>query len=105
MATDDLFTAANGPAPAKAPGSGLLVTNHLNLMYTRLLHKPKDPLLPRSREQTPRKSVIRACGLSSLAVNLSYALFQPETPVFFAVKVCMGRNVMQLTGTCSRRAS
>ena len=33
MATDDLFTAANGPAPAKAPGSGLLVTNHLNLMY------------------------------------------------------------------------
>ena len=33
MANPDLFTAANGPAPAKAPGSGLLVTNHLNLMY------------------------------------------------------------------------
>ena len=33
MANPDLFTAANGPAPAKAPGSGLLVTNHMNLMY------------------------------------------------------------------------
>ena len=31
------------------------------LIQTRLLHKPKDPLLPRSiREQTPRKSVIPA---------------------------------------------
>ena len=29
--------------------------------YTRLLHKPKDPLLPRSsQEQTPRKFVIPA---------------------------------------------
>lgn len=33
MATADLFKAAKEPAPAKAPGSGLLVTNHLNLMY------------------------------------------------------------------------
>ena len=29
--------------------------------FARLLHKPKNPLLPRSiREQTPRKSVIPA---------------------------------------------
>ena len=33
MANADLFTAENEPAPAKAPGSGILVTNHLNLMY------------------------------------------------------------------------
>ena len=33
MANADLFTATDEPAPAKAPGSGLLVTNHLNLMY------------------------------------------------------------------------
>ena len=33
MATADLFKAAKEPAPAKGPGSGLLVTNHLNLMY------------------------------------------------------------------------
>ena len=37
MATADLFTAedtsVSAPAPAKALGSGLLVTNHLNLMY------------------------------------------------------------------------
>ena len=36
-------------------------------LHTRLLHKPKDPLLPRSsREQTPRKSVIPAqAGIQS----------------------------------------
>ena len=33
MATADLFTSTNEPAPAKAPGPGFLVTNHLNLMY------------------------------------------------------------------------
>ena len=34
MATADMFTTANAPpAPAKALGSGLLVTNHLNLFY------------------------------------------------------------------------
>ena len=33
MATGDMFTLTNVPAPAKAPNSGLLVTNHLNLMY------------------------------------------------------------------------
>lgn len=33
MATTDMFTATSEPAPAKVPGSGLLVTNHLNLMY------------------------------------------------------------------------
>ena len=34
MATEDLFAATTAPpAPTKAPGSGLLVTNHLNLMY------------------------------------------------------------------------
>ena len=33
MATADMFGSTNVPAPAKAPGSGLLVTNHLNLMY------------------------------------------------------------------------
>ena len=33
MATADLFTPETEPAPAKAPEAGLLVTNHLNLMY------------------------------------------------------------------------
>lgn len=33
MATADMFEAKSVPAAAKAPGSGLLVTNHLNLMY------------------------------------------------------------------------
>ncbi len=33
MATDDMFEATSMPAPAKGPESGLLVTNHLNLMY------------------------------------------------------------------------
>ena len=33
MATADLFHATDVPATAKAPESGLLVTNHLNLMY------------------------------------------------------------------------
>ena len=33
MATADLFTAETELVPAKAPESGLLVTNHLNLMY------------------------------------------------------------------------
>ena len=33
MATEDLFGSADPPAPAKAPGSALLVTSHLNLMY------------------------------------------------------------------------
>ena len=34
MATSDMFAPKKEPAPAKAPESGLLVTNHLNLMYT-----------------------------------------------------------------------
>ena len=33
MATADLFPPTTSTAPSKAPGSGLLVTNHLNLMY------------------------------------------------------------------------
>ena len=33
MVTADLFTAGDTSAPVKAPDSGLLVTNHLNLMY------------------------------------------------------------------------
>ena len=33
MDTADMFPSEDEPAPAKAPGSGLLVTNHLNLMY------------------------------------------------------------------------
>ena len=33
MAKPDLFTPTGEPAQAKVPGSGLLVTNHLNLMY------------------------------------------------------------------------
>ena len=33
MATPDLFTSKDAPPLAKAPDSGLLVTNHLNLMY------------------------------------------------------------------------
>ena len=33
MATADMFASTGKPDPAKAPVSGLLVTNHLNLMY------------------------------------------------------------------------
>ena len=33
MATADMFGSTSVPPPAKAPDSGLLVTNHLNLMY------------------------------------------------------------------------
>ena len=33
MATPDLFAPADAAASGKAPGSGLLATNHLNLMY------------------------------------------------------------------------
>ena len=33
MAIADLFSSTDLPPPARAPGSGLLVTNHLNLMY------------------------------------------------------------------------
>ena len=33
MATADMFESTSDPAPAKAPGSGFLATNHLNLMY------------------------------------------------------------------------
>ena len=33
METGSLFESGNAPVRAKAPGSGLLVTNHLNLMY------------------------------------------------------------------------
>ena len=45
-----------------------------------------------------------ACGLSSLAVNLSHTLFRSETPVFCAVNACMGGNVMQLAGPLSVRS-
>ena len=41
MATADMFGSTNVPARAKAPGSGLLVTNHLNLMYM-LASGPQD---------------------------------------------------------------
>ena len=33
MATADMFPSRHEPGSAKAPHSGLLVTNHLNLMY------------------------------------------------------------------------
>ena len=33
MTTADMFASSNVAAPANAPGSALLVTNHLNLMY------------------------------------------------------------------------
>ena len=33
MATADMFGSTSGPASAKPPAVGLLVTNHLNLMY------------------------------------------------------------------------
>ena len=38
------------------------------------------------------------CGLSSLAVNISYALLRSENSVFCAVNTCMGRKFMQLAG-------
>ena len=41
------------------------------------------------------KTAVSACGLSSLAVNLSHTLFRPENPVFCAVNVRMGRHLMQ----------
>ena len=44
------------------------------------------------------KTAVGACGLSSLAVNLSHTLFRTENPVFCAVNVRMGRHFMQLTG-------
>ena len=45
------------------------------------------------------KTAVSACGLSSLAVNLSHTLFRPGNPVFCAVNVRMGRHLMQLTGS------
>ena len=33
MPTDTLFEPGPAPVPARPPASGLLVTNHLNLMY------------------------------------------------------------------------
>ena len=44
------------------------------------------------------KTTVSACGLSSLAVNLSHTLFRSENPVFCAVDVRMGRHFMQLSG-------
>ena len=38
------------------------------------------------------------CGLSSLAVNISYTLLQSENPVFCAVNTCMGENLCNLQG-------
>ena len=43
MTTSDFFASTNEPGPTKTPDSGLLVTNHLNLMYmlaTGLLMPP-----------------------------------------------------------------
>ena len=37
------------------------------------------------------KTTVGACGLSSLAVNLSHMPFRPENPVFRAANTCMGR--------------
>ena len=51
------------------------------------------------------KTTISACGLSSLAVNLSHTLFRPENPVFCAANVRMGRHFMELTGSLVRGAA
>ena len=50
-------------------GNGPLMEENTARTYTRLLQKPKDPLLPRSsREQAPRKSVIPAkAGIQRLS--------------------------------------
>ena len=100
MATADLFTAENAPAPAKAPASGLLVTNHLNLMYMLAAglvmppagfgdkyyrdtlecfpgwiplfigKAPKDALESATREAGHLKPVLVELGLSRLAGKL-----------------------------------
>ena len=74
MATADMFASTNEPAGAKAPDSGLLVTNHLNLMYmlaAGLVMPPagfggkhyRDPLecypgwIPVFIEKAPRKAI------------------------------------------------
>ena len=41
MATKMLFESDDQPAPVRPPASGLLVTNHLNLMY--MLENAVDP--------------------------------------------------------------
>ena len=80
--------------------------------FSRLLQKSEDPLLPRSsREQASEnvrhsrfrgndglKPTVGACGLSSLAVNLSHTLFRPGNPVFYAANTCMSRIFLQLAG-------
>ena len=74
MATSDMFASTNEPAGAKAPDSGLLVTNHLNLMYmlaAGLVMPPagfggkhyRDPLecypgwIPLFIEKAPREAI------------------------------------------------
>ena len=44
------------------------------------------------------KTTVGACGLSSLAVNLSHTLFRQENPVFCAANARMSRHFIQLTG-------
>ena len=65
--------------------------DHVSLYYIRFANDSVRPC-------TRFKNI--ACGLSSLAVNLSRTLLRPENPVFRAVNACMGRNLMQLAGLC-----
>ena len=100
MATVDLFPADTAPAPAAAPESGFLVTNHLNLMYMLAAglvmppagfgdkyyrdtlecfpgwiplfigKAPKDALESTTREAGHLKPVLVELGLSRLAGKL-----------------------------------
>ena len=50
----------------------------------------------RFRGNDELKMAVGACGLSSLAVNLSHMLFRPEAPVFCAVNVRGGGSLLVL---------
>ena len=53
-------------------------------------HRGNDGLKEGHRGNDGLKKAIRACSLSSPAVNLSRRLLWPESPVFFVVNVCTG---------------
>ena len=63
--------------------------DHVSLCYIRFTNDSVRPC-------TTLKNI--ACGLSSLAVNLSHTLFRSENPVFCAANASLDRDVMQLAG-------